>query len=367
MGKIYSSSQNAENEKQKEKGKEEEKENDINDESLIDLVTDSYCYGVDYSFIVVNSLDNNLYLIYCTSNKTIISYNLIEFKKIIEIRNSHENDITNFRYFSDKNKKTELLLSSSIDNNVKIWKFNIWECILDIKNINTQGNLYSACFLSLNEELFILTSNIFGNEPLKVFDFNGNQIKEISESIEGTFLLDIYYDKKLSKNYIITGNTNFVKSYDYDDNKLYHKYDDNVNENNNDNNENDIDNDNDFNSRNHYSVKIKDEGETIKLIESSEDGNVRIWNFHTGELINKFIVSLDHLFTICLWKDEYLFVACGEYAIKLLNLENGDIIEDFYSENIPLILRIIEIPKYGECLLFQDYKGIKLRKLKIYK
>ena len=197
MGNIYSS---------------KKKEN--NEPSFFDLVTDSYCYGIDYSFIIVNSIDDNFYLIYSTNNKSIISYNLIENKKMIEIRNSHEEDITNFRYFSDKNKKTELLMSVSLNNNVKIWKFNIWECILDIKDINIQGNLYSACFLPLNEQLFILTSNIFGHEPLKVIDLDGNKVKEISDSNENTVLLDIYYDNKLSKNYIITGTNNFVKSYD---------------------------------------------------------------------------------------------------------------------------------------------------------
>jgi hypothetical protein len=70
------------------------------------------------------------------------------------------------------------------------------------------------------------------------------------------------------------------------------------------------------------------------------------------------------LFTICFWKDEYLFVGCGDFTIRLLKLENGNIIEEFFNEKIPVILRVIKIPKYGECLIFQDTGGkIKLRKL----
>ena len=144
-----------------------------------------------------------------------------------------------------------------------------------------------------------------------------------------------------------------------DDNKLYYKYEDNNNDNDNvnDNNDHNI-------FLNHYSVKIKKKGQIIKLIESCEDGNIRIWNFHTGELMQKFKVSFDNLFTICFWKDEYLFIGCGDFTIKLLKLENGDIIEEFINESMPLILRVLEIPKYGECLVFQDNGGkIKLRKL----
>ncbi len=35
--------------------------------------------------------------------------------------------------------------------------------------------------------------------------------------------IDVYYDKALCKNYILTGQECFIKSYDYNENKLYHK------------------------------------------------------------------------------------------------------------------------------------------------
>ena len=57
-----------------------------------------------------------------------------------------------------------------------------------------------------------------------------------------------------------------VYSYDYNKNKLYHKY---------------FDND----KRGHSSFIIYNNKSVIKLMESSNDGNIRIWNFHTGKLL----------------------------------------------------------------------------------
>jgi len=61
---------------------------------------------------------------------------------------------------------------------------------------------------------------------IKVYDFDRNKIKEINNSKDAVYFIDSYYDNKLFKNYIITGNNGYVKSYDYDNNELYHKYGD---------------------------------------------------------------------------------------------------------------------------------------------
>ena len=87
----------------------------------IDLRLDSYCYIVlDNSFNVFKSIDNILYLIYTNKNNSIISYNLINNCKIIEIKNAHKQYITNFRYYLDKKNKRDLIISiSAYDNNIK--------------------------------------------------------------------------------------------------------------------------------------------------------------------------------------------------------------------------------------------------------
>ena len=67
--------------------------------------------------------------------------------------------------------------------------------------------------LNDNNSNYIITSNsnTFNNENMKIFDFNGNKIKEINNSNDLTIFIDSYYNNKLSKNYILTGNNNHIK------------------------------------------------------------------------------------------------------------------------------------------------------------
>ena len=308
---------------------------------ISDLTKESYSYFyLDNTFTVFNSIDNIidniLYLIYGTINKSIISCNLLENKKVIEIKNAHKELITNFRYYLDKKNKRDLVISLSYDNNIKLWNINNWECLSDIEEINKNGYLLSACFLHDNNNYYIITSNYSDNsELLKVFDLNGNKVKELKNSGDDASFIDTYYDIKLNKNYIVTGNIGYVKSYDYIEEKLYHEY-----------RENDLED--------HCSIIIFDKDEIIKMIESSGDGNIRIWNFHTGELLQKLTITKKRLFGMCLWDDEYLFVGCEDKTIKLIEIKSGEIINNLIGYNkVILTIKKIMHPKYGKCLLSQ--------------
>ena len=58
------------------------------------------------------------------------------------------------------------------------------------------------------------------------------------------------------------------------------------------------------------SIIINKEEELIELIGSCSDGNIRIWNFHSGELLHKIMAhnGFHPLRGICLWNNDYLLV-----------------------------------------------------------
>ena len=310
-----------------------------------DLSIDSYAYTtLDNTFSTFKSIDNILYLIYANQNKSIISYNLINNKKLNEIKNAHNNYITNFRHYLDNIKKRDLIISlSKDDNNLKLWNITNFECLLNLKNINNIGILDSACFLNQNNQFYILTSNcnVNGNaESIKVYDFNGVKIKQLKDSTDDTYFIDTYHDNKSSKIFIITGNFGYVKSYDYNNNKLYYKYGEKDN-------------------YCRFSVAINDSDKDIKLIETSVDGNIRIWNFYSGKLLNKIKVSTDRLYGVCLWDNDYLFVACKEKVIKLVDIKNKLIINNLIGHtNNSLTIKKINHPIYGKCLVSQGFDNI---------
>ena len=187
----------------------------------------------------------------------------------------------------------------------------------------------SACLLFNDNNNYIISSNCNydGGENIKVFDFMTNKVNEINDSGYSTYFIDIYFDKKLSKNYIVTGNRDSVISYDFDKNLKYKEYT------NNDRN-------------NHVSIIIYDKEYIVQLIESSEDGNIRIWNFHIGELLKTISTNkqdgIYSLYGICLWNEKYLFVGCENNKIKLIDLEEETIIKDLIGHNnIALCINIL--------------------------
>ena len=311
----------------------------LNIQYLKDITQDSYSYFyLDNTFTVFNSL------IYATRNKSIISYNLIENKKINEIKDAHKELIINFRYYFDKPNKTDLVISLSYDNNIKLWNINTWECLSNFNERNKNGFSLTACFLKDDNKYYILTSNYSDDsELIKIFDINGEKIKEINSSGDDTSFIDVYYDDKLNKNFILTGNIGYVKSYDYNENNLYHVYGDNDLE-------------------DHCCIIIHKTKEIIKMIESSGDGSIRIWNFHSGELLDHIIIYKKRLFGMVLWNDEYLFVGCEDQTIKLLELKSGDIINNLIGKNkAVLTIKKIFHPKYGNCLISQGNKDNQIK------
>ena len=193
----------------------------ITNNSFIEIDTDN-------TFTTFKSINDILYLIYSTKNKSIICHDLGNQKLIKELKNCHNNYISNLRHYLDNINNQDFVMSiSACDNTLKIWNANNWECKLTIENVNNKGFLYSACFLNDNNKNYIITSNAIRkgeSENIKVFDFNGKKIKEIKKSNRSTLFIDIYFDDILRKNYILTGNLDYVKSFDYNKNELYHKY-----------------------------------------------------------------------------------------------------------------------------------------------
>ena len=313
------------------------------------ITKDSFTNGIlDNTFIVFQSFDNIFYLIY-SKRRSIISYDLIKNKKINEIKNAHNEDISNFRYYSDNQNKNNLIISiSKIDNNITLWNIDKLECLFNIKNLNEDGLLYSACFLNEKDQIYIISSNwcASNSDPIKVFDLKGNKIKEINNSNDKTYYIDTYYDNKLKINFIINSNKNYIKSYDFNKNNIYHKYFDN------DNND-------------HSNIIIYDKENLIQIIESSTDGIIRVWDFHSAELLREIKIRIINygIYSICLWNNEYIFASFEDKTIKLINLKNGKIIKSLFGNNetIFTIKKIIH-PKYGECIISQGrrYEQIKL-------
>ena len=309
--------------------------NDSNLTFYDNISTDAYGCSVDNIFITFKSKSNIIYLVYSNLKKSIIAYNLNKMQIEAEIKKAHNDYIDNFRYsYNIKNKKDIILSLSSGDNNIKIWDINNWECIYNLNNIYKVGIILSACFL-INENInYIITCNCFLYD-IMVIDFNGNKIKQINNSSNYTIFIDTYFDIQQSKYYIITGNKNNVKSYDYHTNEHYKTYSDNF-------------------STHHRSIIIYDDNAIVKIIFPCEEGFIRIFNFHSGILLKKININNEGLIGISLWNKDNLFVGCKNKSIKLIDLKKEKIIKNFIGHNHWVCsLKKIKTSNLGECLITQ--------------
>ena len=309
-------------------------------ELFTELTKNSYCSNnTNNTFLLFKCPNNIFHLIYATDNISIISYNLITQKIMTEIKNAHKNYITNFRHIFIKSSKKDIIMSlSDIDNNLKLWEPNIWECILNLENINSQGFLNSACFLNENDNVYIASSNWNFDfvENIKIFDIKGKKIKEINDSNNKTVYIKSYYDHKKYKYYIVTGNDGCIKSYNYSENKLYHKY-----------------NQKNFNNS-YYCFIIKYIKNVLKIIGSCFDGYIRIWDFDTGDILKIIYAEHKGLIGICDWDENFLFCGTNDKILKIIDLNKGLVLKKFKGLN-DILCTLIKFnhPIYGECLITQ--------------
>ena len=317
---------------------------------------DSYAhFALENTFLLITSISNISYIIYSSKSKSIISQNIINFQTICEIKNAHDNYITNFRHFFDEKNRIDIIMSiSAEDNNIKLWDLKNWICLKDIKKINLHGSLFSACFYQDKKEKknLIITSNdnYSKSEKIKLIDFEGNKIKEINDSNHRTYFLDTFFDRSLNKYFIVTGIELGVISYDIEENKIYNQY---------------IEPCEEIFLNDHNSLIVFEDGGLVKIIESCEDGFIRFWDFHTSKLLNKIEVCENKLYGICLWNKDFLFVGCDDNTLKLIELRKNFVINNIKTESMVINMRKINNAQYKDCLITQDWRNkIKIWRIK---
>ena len=304
-----------------------------------------------YSICAFNSLDDILYLIYARNN-SIIYYNLIDNKIINIIKKAHNQNIEGFRHFQDEINQRDLIISISglnFENNIKLWNIINFECLFNLDFSKCEK--ISACFLNDINQIYIVIGIIKEtlDNHIKIYNFNGDKIKEINNTKSNVYYIDNYYDNKLLKNYIITCNNDSVISYDYNINKLYHRYND----------------EKDYNQEK-CGIIINNREQIIEIIILDKNGIIRIWDFHSGKLLQKINTCLKYVYKsigICLWDSEFMFVAWGDKSIRLLKINDLKNIKTLVGHKKDIVnIQIIKNTKYGNFLISQDYDS----KLKLW-
>jgi len=301
--------------------------------------------SIDRVFCAFKSFSGQQLIVWGTPQHTIEFFDLGKNKITTTIAKAHNQTIFSCRHYADLKNRIDYVITSSYDRTVKIWDLKTYSYLLNIQNAHSGYYIYSVSILcdEKNESNYIITSA--PNDYMKVWDFTGNCLRTFGQNDESTYFIDSYYDTKGKEYYILNANSSDVKSYTFKDGKLYHKY-------------------KGIPQTWHMSAVVNETIEQHILIESDGNGYIRMWDFHSANLIKSIPSSPTlNLRGICLWNDEYLFAAGNDYQVKLFDLNNGKFIKSFnaHTSTVCSLEKIVH-PKYGECLVSQGLDG----KLKLW-
>ena len=297
------------------------------------------CPQVYYSFCAFNSINNIIYLIYIINDTSILFYDLVDKKKIIEIKMAHKEPIYSLKHFLDNINKRDLLFSMSQEKsvaNIKIWDINKFECIFYYNNKEVYKQI-DACLLNHISGNYVAITSEYGE--ILVYNFNRFLVKKINSN-ERNYFVYPYYDNIELKSYIIIGSEYFVSSYYFDSNLLYHKYTDGQEE-----------KDLFVNEKKIHNPIMNDKQEIKKLIESDSYA-IRVWDFHSGLLLKKISINEIKITSICLWNNDFLFIGSSN-KILLINLQYAMAVDELLGNNEVICIQKIIHPKLGECLMSQ--------------
>jgi len=113
---------------------------------------------------------------------------------ICEIKNKFLDTISIMNHYPDYYTQRDLIMTiQEMQKNLKIWNFSDLSLIFEFKTVYKRGSLHAGCFLNEDQNIYILTGNCRFNgtrfSPIKLYDLNGNKIKDIKESNDTHFLL----------------------------------------------------------------------------------------------------------------------------------------------------------------------------------
>ena len=235
-----------------------------------------------------------------------------------------------------KENNTDNIINTDFSNNHDIKKendneINLKKEIIDENENNNEKN-NNENEINYNEE-----NDNNSNDENNQSEHDITNEKE--DKYDNIYFIDTYFDRKNKVTYIIACCSQYVKSYNYNLNVLYNKYQDH-----------------EFENRIHSSAVIKEKEIMVQLIESCIDGNIRIWNFHENILLNRINVCEQGIKGICLWNNNYLFVGCDDKSIKIVQLSDGSIIKILFGHQSKVCtIKTINNEKYGKCLVSKGW------------
>jgi len=239
-------------------------------------------------------------------------------KELKKINNSHNKGMHCIKYFDYS--LYDIILSTSYNDDIKIWNYNECLNILTISNIFNESNgVYSSCII-FDENI----SHIFcvgEYNYIKVYDATGNLYKNIGNNNEYRRYIDIC--ELNEKRYIISGGTKGITVFNYPELTEYFCFKEN--------------NDSSY----HNYGKIIKINEIYNLIDVGDFNSIKIWDFMNKTLIANIKENISSgLGGFTIVNNRYLITGCRDKSIKVFDLEKRILIKNFDKQHSDVALGV---------------------------
>ena len=244
-----------------------------------------------------------------SSKKSIIFYDINNNKEIKKLNNAHEQEIYIIKHYPYD--KYDIILSSSHNNDIKIWNFNECLNILAISKIydeSSNPDVVSSCLI-LDENNF----NIFCTgfcQYIKVFNSKGEFNKNIGSKTWRRYIDSSEIEEK--KYLLVGGMEKGIQVYNYPELTEYYTFLEGS-----------------YDSNFHNCAKIIKINDIYNLIDSGCFNSIKIWDFFNKKLITKINSNNNDIlggFTII--NNRYLLIGSSDKTIKEFDIEKKIMIKD---------------------------------------
>jgi WD40 repeat protein len=305
---------------------------------IVDKISNTFGNNSIYTFDGICffvSKNNEYVLAYIdTSYKNIIFYDANNKKEIKRINNAHELGIYVVKYY--EYYLYDMLLTSSVNNEVKLWNYNKCANTLTIKNIfNNNSYVFSSALLFDNNAFYVMC--VGKNDYIKIYNSNGSLFKNLGNVNEFRRFIDIF-DIDDNK-YIITGGDKGINVFIYPYFENYHCFKE------------------DKDTSIHNYAKLIKKDDVYNLIDVGESDKIRIWDFAQKTLI-KCITSdtpknLGGFITI---NNKYLIIGSWDKEVKIIDIDEDKIVRKL-KEHTSYVMGIKALKDKNNCQYFVSYGG----------
>lgn len=269
-----------------------------------------------------------------TSFKSIVFYDINNHSEIKKINNAHEVGIYTVKYY--EHYVTDIILTSSVGNEVKLWNYSNCSNILTIKNIfNGNSYVFSSAILFDNNTFYILC--VGKNDFIKIYNSTGNMVKTIGDNDEFRRYIEI---SEIDENkYIITGGDKGITAFSYPSFSKYHCFKE------------------EKDTSNHNYAKIIKINDVYNLIDVGESNQIRLWDFLQKTLIKSITSdSTNILGGFMSVNNKYLIIGSWDKEIKVFDVEDGKIVKKI-NKHTSYVMGIKAIKDKENNQYFVSYGG----------